>query len=188
MSEELKLNASIVDYLEKRETDINVHLRTLFNLVVQNGYKVVVELGAGQSTYVLAAAVRETGGQFWSVDLDPSAHQRGFAEGRGVLQEEPRYIFLAGNDMEIVRTWEKEIDFLFIDTSNQFDHTLAELREWTKFVRVGGRIAMHDTYHKIGHAVDCRKALEAFLGENPGRFSVVHNEDRGGLSVLTRLE
>lgn len=130
MSEEYKIDQSLVDVLSKRDTDINEHLWTLFNLVVQNNFKIVVELGAGQSTYVLCASVKETGGEFWSIDFDPSAHQRGFPEGRGLLQKEPRYHFVGGNDMEIVKTWDKKIDFLFIDTSHQRQHTYDELKEW----------------------------------------------------------
>lgn len=188
MTEELKINRELVDILSKRDTDINVHLWTLFNLVIELKAKVVVELGAGQSTYVLCAAAKETGGEFYSIDIDPSAHQRGFTEGRGILQKEPGYHFIGGSDMDVVITWDKNIDFLFIDTTHAYSHTLCELREWTPHVRVGGKIAMHDTHHTVGHAIFCRKALDDFLKEKPGCFSVVHNEDRGGLSILTKLK
>lgn len=188
MTEELKINRELVEMLSKRETDINEHLWTLYNLVQELGAKIVVELGAGQSTYVLLAATKETGGQFYSIDLDPSAHQLGFPEGRGILQKEPRYHFIAGSDMDIVKTWDKKIDFLFIDTTHAYSHTLCELKEWTPFVRVGGKIAMHDTFHKMGHAVGCRVALDEFLRNNPGRFAARHIESKGGLSILDKLK
>jgi len=184
----MKLNRNFVDMLSKRATDINEHLWTLYNLVVKNKYKIVVELGAGQSTYVLMVAVKATGGRLWSIDIDPSAHQRGFPEGRGILQKEPRYHFIKGDDMEIVKTWKKKIDFLFIDTSHQRQHTFDELNEWGKWVKIGGKIAMHNTFHKLGHAVGCRVGLGEFLAKNPGRFEVVHHETRGGLSILTKLK
>jgi len=188
MNDELKIGRDLVEKLSKRETDINSHLWALFNLVVDLKAKMVVELGAGQSTYVLLAAAKETGGEFYSVDLDPSAHQRGFPEGKGILQREPCYHFIGGNDMEIVKTWNQEIDLLFIDTSHQLQHTYDELKEWGKWVRVGGKIAMHDTYHTRGHAVDCRVGLENFLKDNPGLYSAIHNQDQGGFSVLTKLK
>jgi len=50
MTDKLKISRDLVEMLSKRDTDINTHLWTLFNLVVKLKAKVVVELGAGQST------------------------------------------------------------------------------------------------------------------------------------------
>lgn len=188
MTKELKLNRDLVELLSKRDTDINEHLWTLFNIVQELGAKCVVELGAGQSTYVLATAVKETGGEFFSVDLDPSAHQRGFPEGRGILQKEPRYHFIPGNDLDAVSRWKRWIDFLFIDTNHIREHTKAELEAWAPRVRPGGKIALHDTHHLSGHAVGCKAGLEDFLRENPDCFEVRHIESCGGLSILTKLK
>lgn len=47
---------------------------------------------------------------------------------------------------------------------------------------------MHDTFHKIGHAIGCRVGLEDFLRDFPGCFSVRHIESRGGLSILDKLK
>lgn len=188
MNDHLKLNYQLVEMLSKRETDINQHLVSLYSLVVQNGYKNVVELGAGQSSYVLASAVRETGGRFWSVDRIEKAHLRGFPEGEGLLENDPRVTLITDDDMHLVIGWATWIDFLFIDTNHQYDHTKRELYSWGRWVRVGGKIAMHDTFHKLGHAVDCRRALDEYLDEQKGRWQVQHNENQGGFSVLTKIK
>lgn len=188
MKKKAKLDYSFVEMLSKRETDINQHLPTLYNLVVENKYKVVVELGAGQSTYVFVAAVNKTKGRFISVDLDLKAHLRGFAEGEGVLEKEPRYRFIRGDDMEIVKKWRRKIDFLFIDTSHTFEHTKIELKKWEPFIKVGGKIVLHDVYHKVGHAVGVRPALGEFLVKNPGRFAVQYHDHRGGLAIVDKLK
>lgn len=188
MKKKEKLDYSFVEMLSKRETDINQHLPTLYNLVVENKYKVVVELGAGQSTYVFTAAVNKTKGRFISIDLDPKAHLRGFGEGEGVLEKERRYRFIRGDDLKIVKKWRRKIDLLFIDTSHTYEHTIKELKKWEPFVKVGGKIVLHDTYHKLGHAVGVRPALGEFLAKNKNRFAVQHIEHRGGLSIVDKLK
>ena len=182
------IDRSYAVQLSQRSTDIKEHILTLYDLVVRIEAKVVVELGAGQSTYALLAAVNQTGGQLYSIDLLPKAHLRGFPEGEGILEKEDRYNFVQGNDMEIIQKWDSPIDFLFIDTSHVYKHTLSELLFWTPFVRLNGIVTMHDTDHNFGHAVKCKKALEDFLKQNPGQFSVQHILGCGGLSILNRIK
>lgn len=186
MPEAFKLDRNLVEVLSKRETDIRDHIWTLYNLVVGMNAGVVVELGAGQSTYALTVAVKETGGNIWSVDKLINAHLRGFPEGLNLLELESRYHFVEGDDIEVGMSWNMPIDFLFIDTSHQYDHTLEELNLWAKHVRTEGKIAMHDTDHKLGAAVDCIKALDEFLRQHPGCYKVRHIKGCGGLSILTK--
>lgn len=187
MTKNQKLDQALVDDLSKRDTDIKEHLWTLYNLVQQVGAKVVVELGAGQSTYVLAAAVKETGGQLWSIDQLAEAHLRGYPEGDGLLENEPRYHFIQEDSVRAAVSWTKVVDLLFIDTNHQREHTRLELEAWERFIPIGGKIAMHDTYHLSGHAVGCKAGLEDFLRDHPGEFEVRHIESGGGLSILTGL-
>jgi len=181
------LNRDYIVMLSKRETDINEHLLTLYNLVLELKAKVVVELGAGQSTFALCAGVNATEGHLFSIDKVADAHLRLFPGGEGILEPEPRRHFIQGDDVAIAMMWNEGIDFLFIDTSHEREHTKKELEEWGKWVKVGGKIALHDTFHKVGHAVGCRVGVDEFIGENLGMYSVVHHEFKGGLSILTKL-
>ena len=181
------LDESIVSELEQRETDIKDHLRTLYNLVVDNNFRMVVELGAGQSTYVLTAAVLKTLGDFYSIDSEFSACTRGGFAGTGILQQHSCYHFIEQDDLKSAEQFTTPIDFLFIDSDHEYQHVLDTLRLWAFKVRSGGIIAMHDTDHSFGHAARVLEALNTFLTEQPGLFSVEHRKGCGGLSILKRL-
>jgi len=181
------VDETILPEIEALNSDIKDHLRTLFNLVVELNAGVVVEVGTGLSTYALMAGANKTNGHLWSIDQFPTAQRDRYPQWAEKLETDPNYTFLGGNDMDIVKTWDKPIDFFFLDSSHQYQHTLDELKEWGKWVKVGGKIAMHDTHHTVGHAVGCRIALDEFLGKNPGFFSAEHNPDCGGFSILTKL-
>ena len=161
----------------KITSDIQEHLLTLYDLALEINAKTVVELGAGQSTCAFIAAVNATEGQFYSIDVVP-----------GSLAIEPRHHPITGDDLEVVKAWDKEIDFLFIDTLHTYEHTTRELDSWTESVRNGGIIAMHDTNGVSGAFPGCRAALDEFLGTHREEYSAVHYPNCNGLSVLRKRE
>jgi predicted O-methyltransferase YrrM len=97
---------------------------------------------------------------------------------------------MAGNDLDVVKTWNKPIDFLFIDTSHTYEQTTLEIQRWFPLVRKGGQIAMHDTAQEDIIFQGCRKALDEFLLTDEGKkYSVVHLLDTKimGMSILNKL-
>lgn len=123
-------------------SDIVEHLPVLYDTVVNSGAQTVVELGVrtGNSTAALLAAVAETGGHLWSVDirLMPAAQQHPIETAAG-----SSWTFLIGDDLTVAKQFiSTDIDVLFIDSSHHYEHTLAELRLY------GPRsttILLHDT-------------------------------------------
>jgi len=168
-----------------RDTDINEYLLSLYNIPVQMNAKVLVELGAGQSTYALTAVANKTNGHLWSIDYVSDAHLRLYPEGKGVLEKEKSVTFIVGDSVEASVAWKKEIDFLLIDTNNRYEHTVNELKAWTPFVKTGGVIMMHDTASTDPIHSGCRKALDEFLAENE-HYKAVHLLDTKflGMSVI----
>ena len=188
------MGGKMIDYtfvlnMSFRDTDINEYLLTLYNQVVQQKARLVVELGAGQSTYAFTAGVNATEGQFYSIDIGKGATTRFFQQGEGLLDKEPRFHFIEGDDMEVVKTWKDEIDILFIDTSHTLEQTRKELKAWPKFVKKGGQIIMHDTATEDVISRGCRIALDEFLEEHKGEYSGVHLLDTKhiGLSIINKL-
>ena len=107
----------------------------------------VLELGArqGNSTLAFLAGVAESGGHVWSVDVtnvirDPN----GMAPWKGSR----RWTFVHGDDMdpEVQAKLPRKVDVLFIDTSHEYEHTLAELRAYMPRVAPGGVALFHDTH------------------------------------------
>jgi predicted O-methyltransferase YrrM len=170
-------------------SDINEYLMTIYNLVVQGNYKTVVELGCGYSTVALTAAVNKTAGQLYSFDIgsDGPLNRSGLREE---LLKEPRFHFKQGDDMEIVKTWQMPIDFLFLDTSHLYEHTKAEIAEWFPFVKSGGVIACHDSQHEAGDGMGMRKALDEFLVSDLGKqYKAIFLLDTKilGMAILLKL-
>lgn len=58
----------------------------------------------------------------------------------------------------------KEIYFLFLDGSHEYEFVLNDLNNWSKFISKGGFILIHDYYHPIQTGVS--RALYKFLSEN----------------------
>lgn len=53
-----------------------------------------------------------------------------------------RHTLLVDYSWNVAATWKQELDFLYIDGDH--DHAQRDFDEWTKFLRVGGVLAMHD--------------------------------------------
>lgn len=120
-------------------SDIHAHLGYMRDLVVELGALVVIELGvrAANSTVAWLAGLEATGGYLWSVDVAAAM----------TAIDHDRWTFVQGDDMHpaVMADLPPKADILFIDTSHQYQHTLAELRLYGPLVRAGGRIVLHDT-------------------------------------------
>lgn len=133
----------------------------LYDLTVGFGKrdKTVVELGTetGWSTRALLAAVNDSGGHLYSVDI---------LDFGGILKGEPNWTFILGTSLEVAKTWHRKVDHLFIDTVHTFNNTFAELRTWYPFISERGVISLHDTeYGEDNFGV--KRAVEEFLRTHP---------------------
>ncbi len=45
-----------------------------------------------------------------------------------------------------MKTWDEPIDFLFVDGNHEYDAVARDFALWSPFVRVGGVVALHDTF------------------------------------------
>lgn len=160
------------------------HLVRLYNFTAKIPVKekVVVELGVryGTSTAALLAAVNDSGGHLYSIDIGA------YPETQKIYKDEPNWTFIQGDDMEVVKGWKKPIDHLFIDTSHTFDHTLNELREWGNWVKLGGKITLHDLYVRDDEKSEVWDAIEQHIKENPRKYNFKVFEGSYGLGVLRR--
>ena len=108
----------------------------------------ILELGTrkGNSTLAfLAACEAAAAGHVWSVDvsacdLDP--------EGMAPWRHCPLWTFTRGDDIDasVQSLLPARCDVLFIDTSHEYEHTLAELQAFVPRVSAGGVVLMHDTH------------------------------------------
>jgi predicted O-methyltransferase YrrM len=152
-------------------SDIQGHLQFLHDRAASVPEPTLLELGvrSGNSTAILLAAACRTDGHLWSVDL-----------------EQPRvpswwpltglWTVTVGDDLDqtVIEAQPEQVDLLLLDTSHEFDHTLAELRAYVPRVKPGGVVCCHDTL-LVGHDAQgmgiegpngpVRRALGAYCAE-----------------------
>lgn len=119
-----------------RWSDIQAHLVRLYN----RSHGIVVELGVrhGVSTSALLAGVHMSGGDLFSIDLDPNCFQ--------IFDGQPHWYFMCGDSVaEAANFHSAWVDLLFIDTEHTYEKTLAELQAWGPKMKPGGTIFLHDT-------------------------------------------
>jgi len=175
------INFDIVWELSLRDTDIAEHLLILYGLAVSSKAKTIMEIGAGQSTYVLTAVANENQGEFYSIDLTKEARERLFPHAPN-LDAESRYHFIKGNSMEIA--WNQPIEFLFIDSGHTYALTYAELIKYTPFVKSGSFICLHDTGERNNIFIECRQAMLDFLQKTNWSFRTMNNQN--GLTIIRK--
>lgn len=122
------------------------YVSELYKRAVESGAKTILELGVlqGESTRALLKAATENKGHLYSVELGcPSLQRTGEALQAGGA-DLSFWTPICGDDLEVAKQWAIPIDFLFIDTSHTYEHTLRELEAYSKFVVQEGIIVLHD--------------------------------------------
>jgi cephalosporin hydroxylase len=127
-------------------TDINDHLTTLFLESLSVRPDLIVELGVrgGESTFVLERVAQLYGSKLLSLDIEDCSRASSYRD----------WSFVECDDIAFAQKfpgWCREhsivpsIDVLFIDTSHEYSHTLAEINNWFPFLASRGKVFMHDT-------------------------------------------
>lgn len=134
------------------------HIPTLYLLCSLKKPQVVLELGCrtGNTTLPLLYAVSKYGGHVHSIDIEVWPEIKDFLRDNQELQK--FWTFIESDDISI--EWKERIDFLYIDTSHTYDHTLKELQKYEPLVNSGGVIVFHDIFE-----IDVSNAIEKYFGE-----------------------
>jgi len=193
-------------------TDISDHLETIFFETLSVGPKLIVELGVrgGESTFAFERAARVCGAVLVSVDINDCSRVTSW----------PEWNFVQGDDVQFARDFEewcserslpRRVDVLFIDTSHEYHHTLAELHGWLPFLAPRGKLLLHDTnlrsdgLYRDGSSANAggdnravTEALEEVLGvpmlENDDfvvaarGWLIQHTKYSHGFTVVTRAQ
>jgi cephalosporin hydroxylase len=156
--------AGLYEKARNTPSDIWEHLPKFVDLCLDLNAKTVIELGTrgGVSTIAWLYGLEQTDGHLYSVDIDPAPEL-----------EHDRWTFVLGNDLDPVIVKQlPDAEIVFIDTSHDYQQTVAELNVYRWKVKPGGRIVLHDTElaHPYGVAATPRypvkTAVEEFCFEN----------------------
>jgi cephalosporin hydroxylase len=162
-------------YLDRLLTwsDIQEYLPFLHETATSYPAVRVLELGTrkGNSTLAFLAAADAAGGHVWSGDIGNIVLD---AQGMLPWAGNPRWTFIHGDDMDaaVQSRFPAEVDIFFLDTSHEYEHTLAELRSYMPRVSRGGVALFHDT-NLLGWGgnpprkdyPEVRQALDAYCAE-----------------------
>lgn len=193
------------------EAAIDEHLPTLYWEVLTRRPRLVVEVGTrgGASTRALVAAARRTGSTIVSIDPQPTAFSSDF----------PDWHFIQGLGEEVAAgfpAWctdhgiEPEIDLWFLDSSHEYDESVAELRSWRHLWSDDVLLAFHDTvmatwYRRsdgtVGSGWDNEDAVSRAIEEElavsfdwstplvtaAGEWHVRHTPYSSGFTLMQRL-
>jgi len=115
------------------------------------GSHTVVEIGVAEGASALA--LRETMAADGTLYLIDPFHlsrmrwlncQRRAARVAVSYCRTARVSWIERFSFDAVRGWDKPIDFLFIDGDHSEEGVMRDWREWSPFVKTGGRVAFHD--------------------------------------------
>lgn len=59
-----------------------------------------------------------------------------------------KFKLLTGYSLQVVKRWNKKIDFLWIDANHDYLAVKSDFLAWSKFIKKGGIIAFHDSNKK----------------------------------------
>lgn len=144
------------------------HLLTLYSIARGLDAKVILEIGFGRSSFVLARAAREMGGKFITCD------RRRFSELLSKTEKEAtEYCLGLSKDLWETGLWlypdeDKGMDFVFLDYfSNENlpeEFCVQEINNCMKLMKENGVIAIHDT---IVEKYSITKVMD---NPDPGKF------------------
>lgn len=72
---------------------------------------------------------------------------------------------LKGDSFNIVKKFNKEIDFLFIDGNHNHESVLQDYKDWSPLIKKGGYIAFHDV--GAAHTTGPKQVVELEIANNP---------------------
>lgn len=166
------------DISVNKASDINEHIPTLKKFAEESEKVVELTSRAGISTAGLLA------GKPKEMVCYDSNHSAPAIELEKVSKE-TKFNFIQGNSLEIEIP---ECDLLFIDTKHTGEHVYNELNKHA--AKVSQRIIFHDTeiYGERGEdgSAGLLAGIRRFLHENPEWFTIRHDQNNNGLTVISR--
>ena len=130
---------------------------------------VILEIGVlnGLSTCYLGAGAKKSNSKVYSIDPFSSELDRQIEEHdnssykvqkkkskeevNNMLSEkglDDNVKLIEGFSIDVSKTWDREIDFLWIDGNH--NQTRQDYEAWRKFLKNGSRVAFHDSHPKYG--------------------------------------
>lgn len=144
----------------------------------------IVEIGCygGLSTSFMARGCQRNGSKIYAIDPFDSdlPRQEDLCDGAVALERKPsralvrqrleqsgladRVELIEGFSQEVVKTWNRGIDFLWIDGNH--DQAFQDYVDWSRFLNPRARVAIHDAHPRYGIRKVAEDARRIFSSED----------------------
>lgn len=117
--------------------------------------KGILEIGVldGYTSRILLEA--SLGVRVYGIDpLIPDSMNPGMvgnlANIQAIMNHYPKYTFIKDYSFNVSPSWEKPLDYIFIDGSHEYDEVKRDFMEWCPLLSPGGYISLHDSAYGRG--------------------------------------
>lgn len=154
------------------------HIPTLYLLCMLKKPKVILELGCrtGNTTLPFLYATKQYGGHVYSVDIETWPELKNLLDDKKDLKQ--FWTFTESDDLSL--KWDLPIDFLFLDTTHTYEHTLNELKKYEPLVKAGGTIVFHDIF-----MTEISNAISDYFGDRKD-FHYLRYFNNNGLGIILK--
>jgi predicted O-methyltransferase YrrM len=136
-------------------------------LIDRLGYQTGIEIGVnlGEFSYYLLKFSRLK--LLTSIDSYAGKYRQAKRGAETLLARHgDRSRLLVQGSLEAAASWDRPVDFIYIDAAHDYASVAADIRAWAPHVRPGGLLAGHDYTARHGGVI---KAVDEFVA---GRFSL----------------
>lgn len=191
------------DYINYLNYDVDGfgYVYIIQEYIKRNRCKDILELGVrgGFSTMGILFTCEENNAHLWSIEI---ANEENKMDGWDFVlktqanvreaQLEKYWTLVQCNDLDY--ECDRQYDLIFIDTNHEYKQTLLELEKFSRFIKIGGVIFLHDTLHHE-HCIDLAGAIATFMTYDfirnhlsiRGRWKYQETGTRHGLGMLERI-
>lgn len=154
------------------------HIPTLYLLCLLRKPKTILELGCrtGNTTMPLLYSASQYGGHVTSVDIETWPELKTFLDDNKELKK--YWTFIESDDIKL--EWKQNVDFLYIDTSHIYEHTIEELKKYEPLVNSGGTIVLHDIFEK-----EVSKAISDYFKDRKD-FKYIRYFNNNSLGIILK--
>lgn len=133
--------------------------RMVYEAAFRTEAKEILELGLWLGTFTIPLLIycKENNAHLTTIDVNPYPNTQEMLERLGLTK---CWTFICQDDMEVVKTWDKQVELIVLDTSHYYDHTIKELQLFSPFVTK--EILMHDVLHDA-HGKELLRVVMDFL-------------------------
>lgn len=87
---------------------------------------------------------------------------------------------------KMAKKWEKPIQLLWIDGDHSYKGVCFDIKNWVRFIAVGGVIAFHD-YPGHRQSQEVSKALRKYFFKNPYAYRVISDREAGSIIAFRKI-